>query len=227
VRPSPFPRTQTGPRKMLRVALTGGIATGKSVVARVLERRGCYIFRADEAARALMEPDRPAWRRVVDHFGRDILMPDGTVDRRRLAAILFRDERARAFLDRLIHPLVQKERRKVAASLARKGRTRIFVSEAALTIEAGFARWFDKVVIVWCPPPVQLRRLMERDGLDREEAERRVGAQMDPEEKKKQADYLVDTSGTVKETESQAERLYRRLSKDYECRVAGRKKPNP
>jgi dephospho-CoA kinase len=178
---------------MLIVALTGGIASGKSVVADVLARHGCTIHSADQTARRLMEPGRPAWEKVVARFGRTILRPDQTIDRPGLARIIFNDEEARAFLNRLIHPLVLEEKRAAIERLAKEGRVKIFVSEAALTIEAGFAGFFDKIIVVYCRPEIQIQRLMEREHIER------AGA-----------------SGTVEETIRQSERVYRELLKDYE-----------
>ena len=201
---------------ILIVALTGGIATGKSVVARFLAERGCRIHEADKAAHALMEPGRPAWRKVIDHFGPGILNADRTIDRRRLAAIIFTDKKERGFMDGLVHPLVLEKMREAADPFKNEGRTRVFVSEAALTIEAGFAPFFDKVVVAWCRPEVQLQRLMDRDRIGPEEALKKVRSQMDLEEKKKHADYLIDTSGTLADTESRTETVYQSLLADYQ-----------
>lgn len=201
---------------MLTVALTGGIAVGKSVVASRLRDLGCFLHDADRAAHALMMPDGHAWREVAAHFGPGVLAPDRTIDRRRLGEIIFGDERERRFLDELIHPLVMDEIRQAVEAEEIKGKTRIFVSEAALTIEAGFAPFFDRVVVVWCRPEVQLRRLMDRDHIDAELAGRKIKSQMDLEEKKKHGHYLIDTSGGLGETIEQTDRLYGRLLKDSE-----------
>ena len=201
---------------MLIVALTGGIAVGKSVVADVLARHGCYIHSADEAARRLMKPGRPAWEKIVARFGRKILRPDQTIDRPGLARIIFNDEEARAFLNRLIHPLVLEEKKTAVERLAKEGRVKIFVSEAALTIEAGFAGFFDKVIVVYCRPEIQIQRLMDRDRIERAEASKKIQSQMPAEGKRKYADYVVDTSGTIEETVSQSERVYQELLKDSE-----------
>jgi dephospho-CoA kinase len=204
---------------MLIVALTGGIASGKSVVAEVLARHGCYIDTADETARGLMEPGQPAWEKVVARFGRKILRPDQTIDRPGLARIIFNDEEARLFLNRLIHPLVLEERRAAIERLAKEGRVKIFVSEAALTIEAGFAGFFDKVIVVYCRPEIQIQRLIERDRIERAEASKKIQAQMPAEEKLKYADYVVDTSGTVEDTKAQSEQVYEKLLKDYQRKL--------
>jgi dephospho-CoA kinase len=163
-----------------------------------------------------MEPGRPAWEKVVARFGRTILRPDQTIDRPGLARIIFNDEEARAFLNRLIHPLVLEEKRAAIERLAKEGRVKIFVSEAALTIEAGFAGFFDKIIVVYCRPEIQIQRLMERDHIERAEASKKIQSQMPAEDKRKYADYAVDTSGTVEETIRQSERVYHELLKDYE-----------
>jgi dephospho-CoA kinase len=208
------------PRKnsVLRVALTGGIACGKSVVARLLEEKGCFVHSADKAAHELMSPGRPAWKKIVGRFGRDILRVDGTIDRARLGPLVFSDPAARRFLDGLIHPLVMAEQEKAVRRLEREGRVRIFVSEAALTVEAGYAGLFDRVVVVHCAEAEQVRRLSLRDGIDGEAAGRKIAAQMPQEEKLRRADYVIDTTGTLAETVEQTERLYARLVQDWECR---------
>jgi dephospho-CoA kinase len=206
---------------MLIVALTGGIASGKSVVANVLARHGCYIHSADEAARRLMEPGRPAWEKVVARFGRKILRPDQTIDRPGLARIIFNDEEARLFLNRLIHPLVLEEKRAAIGRLTKEGRVKIFISEAALTIEAGFAGLFDKIIVVYCRSEIQIQRLMERDHVERAEASKKIQAQMPAEDKRKYADYVVDTSGTVEETVRQSEQVYEKLLKDSQRKIQG------
>jgi dephospho-CoA kinase len=204
---------------MLIVALTGGIAAGKSVVAGVLARHGCYIHSADQTARLLMEPGQPAWEKVVARFGKKILRPDQTVDRAGLARIIFNDERERTFLNGLIHPLVLEKKKEAIERLAKEGRIKIFVSEAALTIEAGFAGFFDKVIVVDCQPEIQVRRLMARDHIERAEALKKIRAQMAAEEKRTYADYVIDSSGTIEETIAQSEGVYQKLLKDYKRKI--------
>lgn len=218
--PEDFKNTTRLP--MLIVALTGGIATGKTVVARRLRDRGCFLHDADRAAHALMAPEGRAWREVILHFGRDILAPDRTIDRRKLGAIIFRDDEERRFLDSVVHPLVMDEVRQIAAAQVREGRTRIFVSEAALTIESGFAAFFDRIIVVWCRPEIQLRRLMDRDKIDAEEAGRRIRSQMDIEEKKKRGQYLIDSSGSLDDTEQQTDSVYESLLRDFEQKAVKR-----
>jgi dephospho-CoA kinase len=199
---------------MLLVSLTGGIASGKSVVGDVLRRRGCHLHAADQAARDLQSPGRPAYEKIVARFGRAVLAPDGTIDRGRLAAIVFADAREREALNAIVHPLVFAAMREAVARLEAEGRVRIFVNEAALTIEAGFAGFFDKVVVAYCPSDIQMARLAARDGLSPEDARRRIEAQMPAAEKLDFADYVVDTSGSIEETVARSEALYESLQRD-------------
>lgn len=199
--------------------MTGGIACGKSVVARVLEEKGCAVLSADAVAHALMLPRKRAWKAVVGRFGREVLRGDLTIDRARLGRIVFADPAARRFLDRLVHPLVMAEIERAAGRLERQAgpRARIFVVEAALTVEAGYAGRFDRTVVVHCPKAEQIRRLKRR-GLSGREALRRIGSQMGRKEKLARADYAVDTSGTLASTVEQAERLYAQLVRDAELK---------
>jgi dephospho-CoA kinase len=200
---------------VLTVALTGGIATGKSVVAGILAGHGCYVQSADLVAHRLIKPGRPAWKSIVGHFGPRILKPDGTINRRALGKIIFASRAERLFLNRVLHPLVMAKKREVVRRLERLGTHKIFVSEAALTIESGYAPFFDKIVVVHCPEKLQTERLMKRDGITEREAKKRIASQMGAAEKIKQADYLIDTSGPPSETAAQAENLYRNLLADF------------
>jgi dephospho-CoA kinase len=211
---------------MLIVALTGGIATGKSVAARVLEELGCYVHHADKTAHELMEPEKPAWREIVDHFGEEILNNDKTINRSKLGSIVYSDRKERLFLNKIVHPLVSEKRKEIIQSLEKDGRYKIFVSEAALTIEAGFVQFFDRIVVVYCEKETQIKRLMERDQISRSEAQEKLKSQKDPEEKTKYANYIIDTSGTLQSTIEQAERVYRNLILEYELKYKKEKKQN-
>ncbi|MBN2265529.1 MAG: dephospho-CoA kinase [Candidatus Aminicenantes bacterium] len=213
-RPSPKRRN-----RVLRVALTGGIACGKSVVARILAEKGCAVYSADEAAHRLTLPGRPAWARVIARFGRSILRADGTIDRAALGRIVFSDPEARRALEGIVHPLVLADREKTARRLERQGRARVFVVEAALTIEAGYAGHFDRVVVVHCRQADQIKRLRERDGISRAAALRKIGAQMPMKEKLKHADYAIDASGSLAGTVEQAERLHAQLVQDAQLKA--------
>jgi dephospho-CoA kinase len=210
--------------RILTVALTGGIATGKSIIARVLAGPGFHIHSADRTAHELMLPGRPAWRRVVARFGRGILNADQTINRKRMGKIVFSSPADRLFLNRLLHPLVLEKKRREVRKLERLGQDKIFISEAALTIEAGLAPLFDKVVLAYCPESLQVERLMKRDRTSRKEARKKIRSQMRSAEKIPHADYLIDTSGTVGETEAQAVKLRRSLLADFRRMQAGRRK---
>jgi dephospho-CoA kinase len=200
---------------MLLVALTGGIATGKSIVAQVLEQLGCYTHQADTLAHELQAPDMPAWKALVSHFGEKILNPDKTINRRALGAIVFADKKERDFLNDLLHPMVMVKKRELVQKVKKEGLYKIFVSEAALTIESGFAKFFDKIIVVHCDREIQLKRLMERDSIGRDEALKKVSSQMPQEKKLKFADYIIDTSGSLRQTLEQAEQVYRNLMIDF------------
>jgi dephospho-CoA kinase len=205
---------------MLIVALTGGIASGKSVVAEVLEELGCYIHHTDKIAHDLMEPEKPAWKKIVAHFGKKILNEDKTINRSRLGKIIFSDEKERRFLNELMHPLVLEKKKEVSSRLEKEGHYNIFISEAALTIEAGFADFFDKIIMTYCKKEVQKKRLMERDGISRKQTIKIIKSQMQPQEKMKYADYIIDTSSSLQSTVEQTERVYRNLMMDNEMKDA-------
>lgn len=204
---------------MLIVALTGGIATGKSVVANILEELGCYIHHADRVAHELTEPEKPAWEKIVTRFGKKILNKDKTINRSRLGKIIFSDKKEQDFLNGLIHPLVLQKKKETIKKLEEEGRYNIFVSEAALTVEAGFTDFFDKVIVVYCTRDIQIERLMERDRISRKEALQKLKSQMTPEEKLKYADYIIDTSEMLQSTVEQSERVYRNLVIDHEMKM--------
>jgi dephospho-CoA kinase len=207
---------------VLLVALTGGIACGKSVIGRLLLEKGCFVHSADTAAREVMSPGTDVWRTVADHFGPGILREDGTIDRAKLGAIIFSDDKERAFLNGLVHPRIFERIKEIVTRLEKEGRHTIFVSEAALVVEAGFARFYDKIVVAHCDRDIQVRRLMERDGIGRAEALKKIGSQLGQEEKLKHADYTIETSGTLAETIEQTERVYAMLVRDEELRARRR-----
>lgn len=203
---------------MIIVALTGGITSGKSIIANIFEKLGCYVHRADKIAHQLMEPEKPAWKKIVAHFGEKILNKDKTINRTKLGAIVYAKGKERMFLNKLLHPLVLENKKEVIHILQKKGLYKIFISEAALTLEAGFAQFFDKIIVVYCKREVQIKRLMERDQINRGEAIKKIKTQMLPEEKLKYADYVIDSSGSLQETVEQTERIFRNLMLDYELK---------
>jgi len=196
---------------MLRVGLTGSIAVGKSHVANLLRELGCRVTDADEVARRVVEPGTEGLRAVVEAFGEGVLRADGTLDRARLGATVFGDEARRLLLNSLLHPLIMAEQDEQLRRWEREDPRGVGVVDAALMIESGGYKRFDKLVVVHCRPEVQLERLMRRNQLPRAEAERRIAAQMPQEEKLRYADFAVDTSGDFEDTRRQTEAVYREL----------------
>lgn len=207
---------------LLLVGLTGGIASGKSVVSGLFEQKGCIIFPADEVSREIVGPGFPAWKRIIARFGRDILLPDMSIDRTALASVVFKDQAARRDLERIIHPLVLAEQKERIARAAREKRSGLFITEAALIFETGQAPLFDRIVVVHCRGDVQLARVTERYGISKRKAETRIRAQMPQREKIKMADYSIDTSGTPAETIERTERVYAGLMLDLENKLRNR-----
>lgn len=196
---------------MLRVGLTGSIAVGKSYVSAQLAELGCHVLDADRTAREVVSADTPGLRAVVDAFGPEILQADGTLDRARLGALVFADETQRALLNSILHPYIiaaQDEQLKRWESLDPQG---IAVVDAALMIESGGYRRFDKIIVVHCRPEVQLERLMARNSLNKEEALRRITAQMPQAEKIGYADFLIDTSEGFDQARRETRRVYEAL----------------
>ncbi|MGH9837693.1 MAG: dephospho-CoA kinase [Blastocatellia bacterium] len=196
---------------MLTVGLTGGIATGKSYILGVLRELGCDVIDADAVARQVVKPAQPAYDDIVRHFGREILAGDGEIDRAKLGAIVFADKTAREKLNSIVHPRVYEAQAKWLADLAARNPEAIAVVDAALMIETGSYRRFDKLIVAWCDPQLQLERLMARNNLSRDEAAARIAAQMPAEEKLKYADYSIDTSRGFDDTRRQVESLYAAL----------------
>ena len=196
---------------MLRVGLTGSIAVGKSFVSGVLTELGCRVLDADDTAREVVEPGSPALREVVARFGSDVLKSDGTLDRPALGALVFADSSKRARLNSILHPYInaqQDERLRKWEAVDPDG---VAIVDAALMIESGGYKRFDKLIVAHCRADVQLERLMTRDKLNHVEAEARIAAQMPQEEKRKFADYLIDTSDGFDETRRRTTEVYGEL----------------
>jgi dephospho-CoA kinase len=205
--------------RILAVGLTGGIACGKSVVTAELGRLGAIILDADEIAHKLMRPGGAAYAPVVERFGRGILDPHGLIDRRALGRLVYADPRERWALNGIVHPLVIREEERLHQEIRLLGQDRIVVTDAALLIEAGAHKRFDKLVVVHCPQEEQIRRLGERDGLGRDEALLRIQAQMPVAEKVKLADYAIDAGGTEDDTRARARDLFAKLQADLDRKV--------
>jgi dephospho-CoA kinase len=199
---------------MLRVGLTGGIATGKTTVVAMLRELGCRVLEADKIAHQVMEPGGAAYNEVVREFGRGILTLDGLVDRQKLGPIVFADPQRLARLNAIVHPPVLAEQMHQLTAIEKADPHAVAVVEAALLIEAGFDRKLDYLVVTWCTPEQQLARLMDTSkgrGLTAEQARQRIAAQMPVEEKRKRANAVIDCSGTLDHTRAQVISLFAKL----------------
>jgi len=196
---------------MLRVGLTGSIGVGKSFVAGVLQELGCRVLDADQTARAVVVPGAPGIAAVTRAFGAGVLREDGTLDRPKLGALVFGDQNKRELLNSILHPFIIAQQDEQLREWERRDPNGIVVVDAALMIESGSYKRFDKLIVVHCRSGVQLERLMKRDGLSLEAAQQRIAAQMSQEEKRKFADYLIDTSDGFETARAQTSEVYARL----------------
>jgi dephospho-CoA kinase len=199
--------------KMAYFGLTGGVASGKSTVARMLEGLGARIIDADRAGHELLRSPQPPYQEVVRRFGRDILDLTGEVDRKRLAAVVFADPAKLRELNAILHPRIIARVDELAAQYHAESPGAVIVADAALLFEAGIGGRFTKVLVVWCRPDQQIERLMAKTGLSRQEAERRIAVQMAVEEKRRRADYEINSSGSLENTRAQVETLYPELQR--------------
>ena len=194
---------------MLLVGLTGGIGSGKSTVARMLEKRGAVVFDADVLARQAVEPGTPGFEMVVERFGPNVLAPGGGLDREALASIVFADPAARRDLEAIVHPEV---RRMFAEGCEEyRDSDRVVVFSAPLLVETGMHTAFDLLIVVSAPVATQIERLMRDRGMPERAIQARIDAQLPLEAKAEVADVLVDNEGTLEDLEGQVDRLWRDL----------------
>jgi dephospho-CoA kinase len=203
---------------MLKVGLTGGYATGKSLVAKELERLGCHLIYADELGHQVLQPDGEAYAATVETFGREILKADGTIDRRRLGEIVFASPELLERLSSLVHPAVIRLEERLLEEFQREDPHGIAIVEAAILIETGRYAVFDRVILTSCDEETQIARGMKRDHATREQVLARLGKQLPLSEKQRHAHYVVDTSGPKEETARQVQRVYRDLKEIAEAR---------
>ncbi|MFN2492946.1 MAG: dephospho-CoA kinase [Pyrinomonadaceae bacterium] len=196
---------------MLRVGLTGSIGVGKSFVTGVFADLGCRVVDADATARDVVVHDSAALREVVAAFGQEVLQSDGTLDRSKLGGIVFGDSQKRAVLNSILHPYIIAEQDRQLQEWEKEDPDAIAIVDAALMIESGSYKRFDKVIVVYCCDDAQLERVMTRNKLSREDAESRIRAQMPQEEKKKFADYLIDTSDGFEAARIRTRDIYKQL----------------
>jgi dephospho-CoA kinase len=193
---------------MLTVGLTGGIACGKSYVGMVLQELGCELIDADQVAHAVIEPGQPAYQELVATFGSSILTTEGRIDRAQLGSLVFSNPALRAHLNAIVHPRVYEAQAAWLSEVAARSPGAIAVVDAALMIETGSYRRFDKLIVVHCPPELQMARLQERNGMSPEDARRRIDAQLPNHEKLAYADFIIDTSTSFEETRRQTAAVF-------------------
>lgn len=196
---------------MLRVGLTGGLATGKSFVGQALADLGCLWIQADELGHRVLAPGGEAYQAVVEAFGRDILKEDGSIDRNRLAEEVFDQPDRLALLNSLVHPPVIRMEEELIAAFAAREPSGIAVVEAAILIETGGHKRFDRLIVTWCTEQQQIERALRRPGATLGQVKARLRRQMPLEEKVRLADYVIDTSGTKEQTIEQVRKVYESL----------------
>lgn len=206
---------------MLVVGLTGGIGSGKTVVASMFEDEGAHVIDFDYLARLIVEPDKPAWRDIVDYFGPGILSPDRTLNRPALAEIIFSDDKSRKALEGFTHPRIFERRDALLKAIREKDPCSIVIIDFPLLFESGLRKDLDKVILVYVPRDVQLERATKRDGLSPEEVEKRLHAQVPIGEKRSLSDFVIDNSGSLKHTRDQVRKVMRELSELLKKKEAG------
>ena len=205
-------------RRFLLVGLTGGIATGKSTVSETLRRLGAVVIDADRLAHEVVEPGQPALAAIVQEFGREVLRADGTLDRKRVAAIVFADPERRRKLEAITHPAIRDRFLARLAELEAQGFEGLVFWDAPVMIEAGGHKAMDRLVVVVTDSATQLERAVGRDG-DRADIERRIANQLPLTEKAKLADYVIDNSGERATTDKRTREVYAALLRDLKARA--------
>ena len=196
---------------MVIVALTGGIGSGKSTVARMFEDEGAYVIDFDYLARVVVKPDKPAWRDIVDYFGPEILSPDRTLNRSALAEIVFSDDESRKALEGFTHHRIFEESDALVKAIKRKDPCSVVIIDFPLLFELSLNEKFDKVILAYVPRAVQIKRIIERDGLAKEEVEKRLNAQISIEEKRSLSDYIINSEEGLNDTRNQVRKVIHEL----------------
>jgi dephospho-CoA kinase len=196
---------------MVIVALTGGIGSGKSTVARMFEDEGAYVIDFDYLARVVVKPDKPAWRDIVAYFGPEILSPDRTLNRSALAEIVFSDDESRKALEGFTHHRIFEESDALVKAIKRKDPCSVVIIDFPLLFELSLNEKFDKVILAYVPRGVQIKRIVERDGLTKEEVEKRLNVQISIEEKRSLSDYIINSEEGLNDTRNQVRKVIHEL----------------
>ena len=196
---------------MLNIGLTGGIACGKSTVAKMFVKNGAHLIDFDELAHEVQEPEKPAWKEVVNHFGKRILQPDKKINRVKLGNIVFADKEKLSELNNIVHPLVYQEWHARLEKIGKKEKHAIVLSDIPLLFEGNMQHLFDLTMLVFIEPKEQIRRLMARNGVSKEEARKRLKSQMPISEKISLSDIVIDNEGSIPETEKRVGQVWQEL----------------
>lgn len=197
------------------IGLTGGIASGKSTVSRMLEENGAKIIDADRIARQAVQKGMPAWEKIIAYFGREILDGDGEINREHLGKIIFNNKEKKQRLNAIVHPVVMKETQRLIESFQKLAPESLIVLDVPLLLETGMDNGLSDIVVVWVPEAIQLERLMKRDHLSPADAQSRIASQMPIDEKRKKATLVIDNSGDLEQTKQQVLSVYNRLQSKY------------
>jgi dephospho-CoA kinase len=195
----------------MNIGLTGGIACGKSTVSRMFVECGAALVDADQIARHVVKPDQEGWHAVIDRFGENIVLPDRTLDRKKLGEIVFADRQARLDLQSILHPLIRIEMRQQIQHYENSQPCQLVLVDVPLLFESNLQSMFEQTIVVYVDRDTQITRLMERDGLTKVEAEARLQSQMPIEQKKKLADFVIDNRGSREGTKRQVKALWEDL----------------
>jgi dephospho-CoA kinase len=210
-------------RRFLLVGLTGGIATGKSTVSSMFAHLGAKVVDADLLAREVVMPGQAALAEIAQEFGADVLGPDGSLDRKRLGAIVFADPARRKRLEEITHPAIHARQQRILSVYEEEAFEGVVLWDAAVLIESGGHKRMDRLVVVSTDPATELVRLMARDGMSEAEARGRIATQMPIADKAALADYVIDNSGSRAETERQVRDVHRKLLGDLKAALAERR----
>ncbi|MEF2244818.1 dephospho-CoA kinase [Paenibacillus sp. IITD108] len=185
------------------IGLTGGIASGKSTVASLLAKHGVHVVDADQVAREIVEPGKPALEAIASAFGQAILQKDGSLNRGALGQIVFQDQSQLKKLEAITHPAIREQMQSSLHRLVQQYPQSLIAADIPLLYETKQEQLYEGIMVVYVPEDLQIQRLMERNAMEKEEAERRVALQMDIEQKRQRADWVIDNSGSIEQTEQQ------------------------
>ena len=198
---------------MIIIGLTGGIGSGKSSVAAMFKDEGAYVIDFDYLARVVVEPDTPAWRDIVDYFGQEILFPDRTLNRSKLAEIVFSDALSRKALEGFTHPRIFEKRDILLKDIKAKDSQAIVIVDVPLLFELSLNKNFDTIILVYVSRDIQIERTIKRDDILKEEVEKRLKAQINIEKKKLLSDYIINNEGSMNNTKDQVRKVIYELKK--------------